>query len=112
MRVDPAELLDQFLIDNPKMPKWYADPLRDYFSNRRIVTITHTDLKRFKTAREQVPNKATGERRSPPTINRELEWLRAVLLYAVRHKWIAGRLDQLHQSRRSREEVAASELVN
>lgn len=89
-RMTFTELLDQFLIGNPKMPKWYSDPLREYFGVRRIVTITYTDLKRFKTARERVPSKATGERRSPTTINRELEWLRAVLLYAVRHKWIAG----------------------
>jgi integrase len=89
-RMTFAELLDQFIIDNPKMPDWYISPLREYFANRRIITITYADLKRFKTAREQVPNKATGKPRSTTTINRELEWLRAVLLYAVRHKWLAA----------------------
>src|SRR5262245_4546987 len=58
-RMTFAEFLDQFLIDNPKTPKWYSDPLREYFSARRIVTITHADLKRFKIAREAVPKKGT-----------------------------------------------------
>ena len=57
------------------------------------ITITHPDLKRFKAAREAVkkevrdpadPEKKLEVDRKPSTINRELEWLRAVLLYAVR----------------------------
>ena len=82
------ELMDQFLIDNPKTPKWYSDPLREYFASRRIISITYSDLKRFKAAREQVPKKGTDDPRAPKTINHELERLRAVFLYAVRHKWI------------------------
>src|SRR5262245_24830500 len=91
-RMTFAELLDQFLIDNPKTPKWYSDPLREYFSSRRIITITHSDIKRFKTAREAVPKKGTEDDpqpRSQATVNRELEHLRAVLLYALRHHWLA-----------------------
>jgi integrase len=98
-RLTFAELLDQFIIDNPKMPDWYSSPMRDYFANRRIITISYADLKRFKTAREavkkEIPDPADREKkimvdRKPSTINRELEWLRAVLLYAVRRKWIAA----------------------
>jgi integrase len=93
------DLLDQFIIDNPKMPDWYSSPLREYFANRRIITIAYADLKRFKAAREavkkEVRDPADHEKkievsRKPSTINRELEWLRAVLLYAVRRKWIAN----------------------
>jgi integrase len=93
------DLLDQFLIDNPKIPDWYSSPLREYFANRRIVTITYADLKRFKIARESVkrevrdpsdPERKIEVHRKRSTINRELEWLRAVLLYAVRRKWIAA----------------------
>lgn len=62
-RMTFSELLDQFLIDNPKMPEWYSAPLREYFASRRITTITHSDLKRFKAAREDVPKKGTD---SPP----------------------------------------------
>jgi integrase len=93
------DLLDQFVIDNPKMPEWYISPLRNYFANRRIITIAYADLKRFKSAREAVkrevrdpadPDKKIEVVRKPATINRELEWLRAALLYAVRRKWIAA----------------------
>jgi len=93
------DLLDQFVIDNPKMPEWYISPLREYFANRRIITIAYADLKRFKSAREAVkrevrdpddPDKKIEVVRKPATINRELEWLRAVLLYAVRRKWMAA----------------------
>jgi integrase len=93
------DLLDQFVIDNPKMPEWYRSPLREYFANRRIITITYADLKRFKATREAVKREISDPAdlekkievaRKPTTINRELEWLRAVLLYAMRRKWIAA----------------------
>lgn len=61
----------------------------DRFGERLIRTITYGDLEEFKAARAQVPKKyAEDEPRSATTINRELEALRSVLLYAMRHEWI------------------------
>lgn len=71
------------------IPRWYADPLIDHFGPRRIKTITYGDIQQFKTQREGIPKKGTEGRRSPATINRELEWLRTIMLYAVRHEWLA-----------------------
>lgn len=71
------------------IPKWYEDPLVDHFGPRRIKSITYGDIQQFKAAREAVPRKGTEEKRSPTTINRELEWLRTILLYAIRHEWLA-----------------------
>ena len=59
------------------------------FGKRKIKSITYGDLKEFRTAREAVRHKVTGEPRKPATINREMEVLREVLLYAVRHEWLA-----------------------
>jgi integrase len=56
---------------------------------RRLKTITYGDLKEFKEKREAVPHKVTGEPRKASTINREMEALREVLLYALRHDWLA-----------------------
>src|SRR5262249_16837905 len=86
------ELLRTFLKHNPKMTKGYEQPITEYFANRRLSTLTHTDLKRFRLAREAVKAKGTEETRKPATINREMEWLRVVILYAVRRKWIPNNL--------------------
>jgi integrase len=83
------ELLAEYRKARPAMPEWYAAPLSEFFGKRRIKTITYGDLQQFRVARETVVNKATKEPRKPATINRELEWLRTVLLYAVRHEWLA-----------------------
>lgn len=83
------ELMKEFRKAKPKMKEWYATPLEDFFGKRKIKSITYGDLREFRAAREDVPNKATGKNRKPATINREMEWLREVLLYAVRHEWLA-----------------------
>lgn len=85
-RMTFAELVDEYRRTHDK-PRWYLDPLEQYFGQRRIRTITYGDLKRFKQAREAV-KRANGHDRKPATINRELEQLRAVLLLAVRHGWL------------------------
>jgi integrase len=86
-RMTFAELMDEYQKART-LPKWYADPLVEYFGRQRIQTITYGDLQRFKAARSQTLNQKTGEPRSPSTVNRELECLRSVLLYAVRHDWL------------------------
>lgn len=96
-RMSFATLLAQFRVDNPKMPDWYAAPLAEFFGAMRIRTINFGIVKQFRQAREQVtrlipnpdnPTEKIAVARKPATINRELEWLRAVLLYAVRRGWL------------------------
>lgn len=60
----------------------------------RIRTITYADCLRFKEARAALPRRrqrpdAPEEPRALATVFRELEVLRAMLLYACRHGWIA-----------------------
>ena len=90
------ELLGQWLRAHPKAPKWYTEPLA-FFNGRKIRSITYADVKRFREAREQVKRliKNPSNRkekiehdRKPATINREVEILRGVLLFGVRHGWL------------------------
>jgi integrase len=83
------ELMNEFRKAKPKMKEWYAAPLEEFFGKRKIKSITYGDLKEFRAAREAVPKKGTDEPRKPATVNREMEWLREILLYAVRHEWLA-----------------------
>ncbi len=83
------ELLAEYRRAHSKTPPWYWEPMEVFFGDRRIRTITYADLKQFRAARQQVPKRYTeDEPRTPATINRELEHLRSVLLYALRHGWI------------------------
>jgi hypothetical protein len=91
-----AELLEECRKAKP-IPKWYADPLIEHFGQKRIKTITYGDIEQFKAARSAVkkefrdpddPEKMIQLDRKPATVNRELEWLRRILLYAVRHDWL------------------------
>ncbi len=82
-----ADLLAEYRRTHQDKPRWYLEPLDQYFGGRRIRSITYGDLKRFKQSREAV-TKPDGEPRKPATINREMEQLRGVLLLAVRHGWL------------------------
>jgi len=75
--------------------------LREFFGQRKLRSITHGDLERFKTARLKVPvisgrntrkTKSKGKpkerQRSIATVNRELSLLRRVFNVAVRNGWI------------------------
>jgi integrase len=86
-RMTFAELMKEYKKAR-KIPKWYEEPMIERFGQMRIRSITYGDIEQFKEARAKVPNRATGEQRSSATINRELEWLRTILLYAVRHEWL------------------------
>src|SRR5262245_57828149 len=83
------ELMAEFKKAKPKMKEWYSKPLEEHFGKRRLKTITYGDLKEFKEKREAVEHKVTRQPRKPATINREMEALREVLLYAVAHEWLA-----------------------
>lgn len=61
--------------------------LREHFGRRKLRSITHEDLKRFKAAR--LKTKTTRKtRRSITSVNRELELMRRVLRIALRNGWI------------------------
>lgn len=83
------QLMAEFRKAKPKTKEWYLTPIEEHFGQRRLKTITYGDLKEYRAAREAVAHKVTGEPRKPSTINREMEALREVLLYAVRHDWLA-----------------------
>ena len=83
-----AELMDRYEIAFPDKPKWYVDPVREFFGARKIRSLTYGDCKQFKAARLAIPHTVTGEPRTIATINRELEILRAALRYAVGHGWL------------------------
>jgi len=82
------QLMAEFKKAKPNMPKWYAAPLEEFFGKQKIKSITYGDLKEFRTAREVVAHKVSGEPRKASTVNREMEVLREILLYAVRHEWL------------------------
>jgi integrase len=88
-RMTFEELMQEFKKAKPNAPEWYSKPPEEYFGKRRIKTITYGDLKEFRAAREAVRHKTSEEPRKPATINREMEYLRQILLYAVRHEWLA-----------------------
>lgn len=71
-----------------KIPPHYEQAIAEFFGVRKVRSITYADCYQFKQARLKVPSVHTGEPRKVATINRELEALRAVLLYALRHGWI------------------------
>lgn len=82
------ELIAEYKKARPQTPGWCLAPLEDHFGKRRIKTITYGDLAEFRRAREEVVSEITGRLRKTASINREMQWLRGVLLYAVRHEWL------------------------
>jgi hypothetical protein len=69
------------------------DTLVQHFGSRRVASITHGDILRYKLKRLRDPNKrdARGGIESKvkiATVNRELALLRAVLNFAKRRSWI------------------------
>src|SRR5262245_53536656 len=62
-------------------------PLVEYFGKMRIRSITHADVEKYKTKREQTKTRR-GADRSIAGVNRELGLLRAILNYAKRQGWL------------------------
>jgi integrase len=61
--------------------------IREYFGSKKLRSITHGDLERFKAARLAVPTRLGGQR-SITTVNRDLALLRRLLSVAQREGWI------------------------
>lgn len=61
--------------------------LKAHFADKRISTITHSDVEEFKLLRLRTP-KLNEEQRAIASVNRELELLRAMLRFAVREGWL------------------------
>lgn len=84
-----AELLTEYRRAHPNLKEHYGDPMAEFFGSRKIRSITYADCYQYREARRQVVKRYTEtDLRSIATVNRELEALRAVLLYALRHGWI------------------------
>jgi integrase len=65
----------------------YLETLKDYFVDKRVNAITHSDIEDFKLKRLRT-KKANGETRTIASVNRELALLRAMMRFAKRQKWI------------------------
>ncbi|MDT5060061.1 MAG: hypothetical protein QOH63_520 [Acidobacteriota bacterium] len=61
--------------------------LKAHFADKRISTITHSDIEEYKLLRLRRP-KLNGEQRTIASVNRELELLRAMLRFALREGWL------------------------
>jgi integrase len=70
-------------------PKTWMASLREYFGKKRLVTIKHSDLEDFKSHLADKPKrKRGGGQRSLAAINRELEFLRTILNFAVTNGYL------------------------
>lgn len=103
------QVLAEFRRAKPDLPEHVIAPM-DYFLGRRIRSIGYADLVLFAQKRREVPNKLWVEhearkarlagtrakvkekhvdrQRKPATIHRELEVVRQLMLFALRHGWI------------------------
>jgi integrase len=61
--------------------------LIDHFGRRKIRTITHGSIEKFKVERLNCPT-IHGTERQISTVNRELELLRAILRFARQNNWL------------------------
>lgn len=89
-RLIPAEYVNQRKVAGVRSlsPALVAlKVLVEHFGERRVKSITHSDIEAFKLARLKVPTVRGGER-SITSVNRELELLRAILNFAQRQDWI------------------------
>jgi len=96
-RMTFLQLVTEYEKHKKKIPKWYAEPMKEYFGQKKIRLITYGDIQQFKLAREAVKRKVRDPAdrtkkieidRKASSVNRELEWLRTVLLFAHRYEWI------------------------
>jgi integrase len=61
--------------------------LKEHFGKRKLNTITHGDLQRYRILRLKTPT-LHDKQRSIATVNRELSLLRRVLNVAKRNRWV------------------------
>lgn len=89
-RLQPAEYKGDRKIAGRrsyKAPQGYLRTLNAYFGSKRIKSITHADVEKFKLERLKTPT-PSGKERTIASINRELEVMRAMMRFSVRSGWI------------------------
>lgn len=89
-RLQPAEYIGERKVARLRSyttPRAMLRTLVDYFGARRIRSITHADIEKFKLERFKVLT-PRGKERTITSVNRELEVLRAALNFAKREEWI------------------------
>lgn len=89
-RLQPAEYKGDRKIAGRrsyKGPLGYLRTLTAHFGSRRLKTITHADIEKFKLERLKALT-SDGRERTIASVNRELEVLRAMLRFSVRSGWI------------------------
>jgi len=101
-------------------PKAWLASLREYFGKKKLGSLKHSDLEDFKSYLADKPVRANGQR-SMAAINRELEFLRTVLNFAVTNGYLdqnpfnAGKgksiIDQSAENRRERFPTFGEELA-
>jgi integrase len=92
-----------------KSLRGYLVPLREHFHNQKISAITHHDIEAYKLKRLATPKKRGGKSRTITGVNRELELLRSLLIYAKNEGWIqsnpfdrGGLISKADETRRER----------
>jgi integrase len=70
-----------------KTPQMILEILVNHFGNRRIKSITHSDIEQYKLMRLETQTRRK-EQRQIASVNRELEVLRAMLRFAIREGWL------------------------
>ena len=74
-------------IRNIKPNEYNIKCLRNYFGNRLIQSITHSDLLAYKLNRIKTPTKS-GKQRAIASLNRELQMMRRLMNLSDRNGWI------------------------
>ncbi|MDQ2975814.1 MAG: tyrosine-type recombinase/integrase [Acidobacteriota bacterium] len=86
----PAEYVDGRKIAGYRSVinyKCYMHTLRTYFGNKRLRSVTYSDIRTFKSVRLRTPTRGTGTR-ALASVHRELALLRKILNVALREGWI------------------------
>jgi integrase len=68
-------------------PKTWLKSFREYFGKKKLAAIKHSDLEDFKSHLADKPTRSGGQRELA-TINRELEFLRRMLNFAVTNGYL------------------------
>ena len=90
LKITPAQFIGEKKIKGMKShatAKLFLDVLRDYFGKRKMKAIKHADIETYKYNRLETPTRG-GTQRSVASVNRELQLLRTVFIFAQRQGWI------------------------
>lgn len=112
LKVAPAQFIGEKKIKGMKShatAKLFLDVLTAYFGKRKLKAIKHIDIETYKHKRLATPTRYQTQR-SIASVNRELQLLRTIFIFAERQGWIdrnpfhAGDpvIDRAAETRRSR----------